>query len=119
MQKHVIPSSLFTGPQLKMEKIVISSAEVAETRAPAEEPARLEPKLASVVPWWAKASLAPLVLVLPVLCLVVIVLRVAMRGLPPRTRHAWTAFFNTLLIISGLVTSACTVLIFSFFRCLL
>jgi hypothetical protein len=97
-----------------MEKIVISPAEVAETRASAEQPARLAPKLASVVPWWAKVSLAPLVLVLPVLCLVAIVLRVAMRGLPPRTQHAWTAFFSTLLIVSGLVTSACTVLIFSF-----
>jgi hypothetical protein len=96
-----------------MEKIIISPAEVAETRAPAEQPARLEPRLASVVPWWAKVSLAPLVLVLPVLCLVVIVLRVAMRGLPPRTQHAWTAFFNTLLVVSGLSTSACTVLIFS------
>lgn len=68
-----------------MEKIVISSAEVAETQSPAEQPTRLEPKLAPAVPRWAKWALAPLVLLLPLLCLVAIVLRVAMRGLPPRT----------------------------------
>ncbi|HYK92116.1 MAG TPA: serine protease, partial [Acidobacteriota bacterium] len=97
-----------------MEKIVISPAEVAETRAPAEQPARLEPKLAPAVPRWAKWALAPLVLLLPLLCLVAIVLRVAMRGLPPRTRHEWTSLLATLLIVSGLLTSAATVLVFSF-----
>jgi S1-C subfamily serine protease len=97
-----------------MEKIVISPAEVAETQAPAEQPARLEPKLARVVPRWTEASLVPLVLVLPVLCLVAIVLRVAMRGLPPRTRHGWASFLNTLLITSGLLTSAGTVVVLSF-----
>jgi S1-C subfamily serine protease len=97
-----------------MEKITISPAEVAQAQAPAEQSPRLEPKLARVVPWWATASLVPLVLLLPVLCLVVIVLRVAMRGLTPRTQHAWNALFSTLLIISGLVTSACTVILFSF-----
>lgn len=97
-----------------MEKIVISTAEVAETQVPADQPARLEPKLAPAVPRWAKWALSPLVLVLPLLCLVAIVLRVAMRGLPPRTRHEWTSLLATLLIISGMVTSAATVLVFSF-----
>ena len=98
----------------QMDKIVISPAEVAVTKALAEQPAQLEPKLAAVVPWWAKASLAPLVLVLPVLCVVVAVLRAAMRNLPPRTRHGWTAFLNTLLIISGLLTSLGAVIVLSF-----
>ena len=89
-----------------MEKIVISSAEVAETQAPAEQPARLEPKLAPAVPQWARWVLAPLVLFLPLLCFVAIVLRVAMRGLPPRTRYEWTSLLATLLIVSGIVTSA-------------
>ena len=97
-----------------MDKIVISPAEVAETRAPAEQPAQLEPKLAPVVPTWAKAALSPLVVVLPLLCLVAIILRVAMRNLPPRTRHGWTAFLNTLLVVSGLVTSAGVVMVSSF-----
>ncbi|MGA7926602.1 MAG: hypothetical protein WCA20_11425 [Candidatus Sulfotelmatobacter sp.] len=97
-----------------MEKIVISSAEVAETQSPADQPGRLEPKLTPVVPRWAKWVLAPLVLLLPLLCLVAIVLRAAMRGLPPRTRHEWTSLLATLLIVSGMVTSLATVLVFSF-----
>lgn len=97
-----------------MEKIVISTAEVAETQVPAEQPARPEAKLPPAVPGWAKWALAPLVLVLPLLCLVAFVLRVAMRGLPPRTRHEWTALLATLLIVSGMLTSVATVLVFSF-----
>ncbi|MGA2416254.1 MAG: hypothetical protein ABSF59_17505, partial [Candidatus Sulfotelmatobacter sp.] len=97
-----------------MEKIVISPAEVAETQSPAEQPARLEPKLAPAIPRWAKWTLVPLVLVLPVLCLVAFVLRVAMRGLPPRTRHDWISWLATLLIVSGMVTSIATVFFFSF-----
>ena len=97
-----------------MEKIVISTAEVAETQVPADQPTRLEPKLAPAVPRWTKWVLAPLVLFLPLLCLVAIILRVAMRGLPPRTRHEWTSLVATLLIVSGLLTSVATVLVFSF-----
>src|SRR6202021_3505049 len=97
-----------------MEKIIISSAEVAETQVPTEQTARIEPKLAPPIPQWAKWSLAPLVLFLPLLCLVAIVLRVAMRGLPPRTRHEWASLLATLLIVSGMVTSVATVLLFSF-----
>jgi len=97
-----------------MEKIVISPLEVAETQVPADQPARLEPQLSPAVPRWAKWALAPLVLILPLLCLVAIILRVAMRGLPPRTRHEWTSLLATLLIVSGMLTSATTVLVFSF-----
>ena len=97
-----------------MEKIVISPAEVAETQSPADQPARLEPKLAPAVPRWAKWTLAPIVLLLPLLCLIAIVLRAAMRGLPPRMRHEWTSFLATLLIISGILTSVAAVLAFSF-----
>jgi S1-C subfamily serine protease len=94
-----------------MEKIVISSHEVAETGTPAEQPVRLEPKLPPAVPWWAKLALSPLVIFLPLLCLVAVVLRVAMRGLPPRTRFAWTGLLATLLTISGLLTCIAAVLL--------
>jgi S1-C subfamily serine protease len=97
-----------------MEKIVISPAEVAQTQAPADKLVRLEPKLAPAVPHWAKWTLAPMVLLLPLLCLVAIVLRMAMRGLSPRTRYEWTSLLATLLIVSGMVTSVATVLVFSF-----
>lgn len=97
-----------------MEKIVISTAEVAETQVPSDLSLRLESKLSPAVPGWAKWALAPLVLFLPLLCLVAIVLRVAMRGLPPRTRYGWTSLIASLLIASGLITTVATVLAFSF-----
>jgi len=97
-----------------MDKIVISSAEVAQTQPSPDVPRQLEPKLAPVVPTWAKWALSPLVLILPLLCLVAIVLRVAMRNLPPRTRYAWTSLLATLLIVSGIFTSVAGVLVFSF-----
>src|SRR5215471_12265282 len=96
-----------------MDKIVISSAEVARTEVATDTPMRLDSKLPPVVPAWAKWALSPLVLVLSLLCLVAIVLRAAMRTLPPRNRHAWTALLATLLIVSGLLTSAATVVLFS------
>ncbi|MGA7686499.1 MAG: serine protease [Terriglobales bacterium] len=97
-----------------MEKIVISPAEVAETELPPERPATPETKLPPAVPRWTKWALAPFVLVLPLLCVVALVIRLAMRGLPPRSRHAWTSLLATLLIVSGLLTSVAVVLIFSF-----
>jgi S1-C subfamily serine protease len=98
-----------------MEKIVIEPREISEVvSAPPEQPGRLEPKLPPPVPVWAKLAMSPLVLVLPVLCLITIVLRMAIRGLPPRTRFAWVSFLSTLLIISGILTSVGTVLAVAF-----
>lgn len=98
---------------LSMDKIVISSGEIAETKLLPEQP-RVEPKLPPAIPVWAKLTMSPLVLVLPLLCLISIILRLAMRSLPPRTRFAWTSYLGTLLIISGLLTSVSAVLVFSF-----
>ncbi len=97
-----------------MDKIVISAAEVAHTEVSPELPSRLDPKLEPAIPSWAKWALSPLVLLLPLLCVVAVVLRAAMRNLPPRNRYAWTSFLATLLIVSGLLTSVATVLSFSF-----
>jgi S1-C subfamily serine protease len=96
-----------------MEKIVISPDEIAQTPTLAAGPGSPAPKLPSPVPWWAKLCLAPLALVLPLLCLLTLILRVAMRGLPPRTRYAWIAFFSTLLAISGILTSIGVVIAFT------
>jgi S1-C subfamily serine protease len=93
-----------------MEKIVISADEIAQTVRPTGEAASLPPKLPPPIPWWAKVCLSPLVLVLPVLCLVSVLLRIATRGLPPRSRFAWVSFFSTLLAISGILTSIAFVL---------
>ena len=98
-----------------MEKIVIAAGEVSSVvPAPTDQLGRLEPKLPPPVPVWAKLAMAPLILALPLLCLVALVLRVAMRGLPPRTRFAWLAFLSTLLIVSGILTSAAAVLAVAF-----
>jgi S1-C subfamily serine protease len=94
-----------------MEKIVISPDEIAQTPTSAEEPGVPTPKLPSPVPWWAKLCLAPLALVLPLLCLLTLILRVAMRGLPPRTRYAWISYLSTLLAISGILTSIGVVIV--------
>jgi hypothetical protein len=98
-----------------MEKIVIGSREISEA-APAapDQPARFEPKLPPPVPVGARVAMSPLVFVLPVLCLITLVVRVAMRGLPPRTRFAWVSFLSTLLTISGIFTSIAAVLAVSF-----
>jgi len=98
-----------------MEKIVIGATEVAQVvQSPPDEPRRLEPKLPPPIPFWVRAAMSPLILFLPVLCLVTLVLRFAMRGLPPRTRIAWLSFLSTLLIISGMLTSAAAVLAVAF-----
>ena len=97
-----------------MDKIVISRDELIEAPvAPQDAPPRLEPKLAPAIPWWARLSVAVFVLVLPLLCLLTIVFRIAFRSQPPRTRHAWTAYLSTLLIISGILTSLAVVIMFS------
>ena len=96
-----------------MDKIIVSASEVTEVKETPEQPARVEAKLAPAIPWWGRLVMAPLVLLLPVLCLISIVIRVAFRGQPPRTRLAWTSYLTTLLIISGFLTSAATVVMLS------
>jgi S1-C subfamily serine protease len=96
-----------------MEKIVISADEIAQTTHPADEPVVLSTKLPPPISRWAKACLSPLVLVLPILCVVSILMQIAVRGLPPRTRFAWASFFSTLLAVSGILTSVGGVIAFS------
>jgi S1-C subfamily serine protease len=98
-----------------MEKIVIGPREISQvTPAVPDQPSRLEPNLPPAIPVWARVAMSPLALVLPLLCLVTLVLRVAMRGLPPRTRIAWLSFMSSLLIISGILTSLAAVLSVAF-----
>ena len=98
-----------------MEKIVVSTSEVQATQiGPPGQPPVVPAKRPPAIAWWAGLVLAPLVLVLPALCLTAIILRVAFRNLAPRERHAWTAYLSTLLIISGFLTSMATVLTLSF-----
>jgi len=96
-----------------VDKIVISSGELTGIQPEPEQAVRLEPKLPPAIPLWGRLVPILLVPVLPLLCLVTIILRVALRGQPPRTRHAWTAYLSTLLIISGILTSLGVVVVFS------
>lgn len=87
-----------------MDKIVISSEEVAsvETSVP---PPLAQAKLPPPIPWPLRILLCPLVLVLPLLCLVVVAVRLATRNSVPRVRQAWLGFLCSLLAVSGLLTS--------------
>ncbi len=96
-----------------MDKIVINPDELVDAQVEPQQTPRVEAKLAPAIPWWTRAALAPLVSVLPLLCLITIILRIAFRSQPPRTRHAWTAFLSTLLVVSGILTSMATVIVFS------
>jgi S1-C subfamily serine protease len=96
-----------------VDKIVISSADLTDIQPEPEQVVRLEPKLPPAIPWWGRLGPIVLLPVLPLLCLVTIILRVALRGQPPRTRHAWTAYLSTLLVISGILTSLAVVVVFS------
>ena len=97
-----------------MDKIVVTTQELATAPVTIEGPARVAAKLPPVIPWWAKIAFSPLILVLPLLSLVAIILRASIRNQPPRVKHAWTAFLSTLLIISGFLTSGAAVLSVSF-----
>jgi hypothetical protein len=113
-KNHSSPSSN-PGPEKAtfMDKVVISNVEVAEVGEVPQGPKKLEPKLPPEIPWWGKATLSIFVLFLPLLCLVAIILRVALRNQPPRTKHAMLAYLSTLLVISGLLTSLAIMVMFS------
>ena len=96
-----------------MDKIVISPGDLSEIQQEPGQAAPSQPKLPPAIPWWARLGPILLVPVLPLLCLVTIILRVALRGQPPRTRHAWTAYLSTLLVISGILTSMAVVVVLS------
>ncbi|WP_169747045.1 S1C family serine protease [Edaphobacter aggregans] len=58
--------------------------------------------------------MASLVPVLPLLCIVAIVLKIAFRTQPPRVRYALVSYLSTLLVVSGVLATVATVLVVSF-----
>ncbi len=101
---------------MTIEKVVVSAEEVGEIKAIPDAPPTSSSfgKLPPPVPWWAKVGLSGLVLVLPVLCIVTIILRIAFRSETPRVKYAWVSFLSTLLVISGFLTVGAAVVMFSF-----
>jgi S1-C subfamily serine protease len=96
-----------------MDPIVITTQEVAKAQMPVQGALEIRPKAPNPAPLWARLLLAPLVLVLPLLSLVALVLRLAVRGQTPRVRQSWASYLLTLLIISGLFSTVLTVLTIS------
>ncbi|HSK43244.1 MAG TPA: hypothetical protein VLA83_05075, partial [Candidatus Binatia bacterium] len=96
-----------------MDPIVITHQEVAQAQIPVQGAQEVRPKAPNPVPLWARLSVTPLVLVLPLLCLAALVLRLAIRNQSPRVRQTWASYLLTLLIISGLFSTILAVFAFS------
>lgn len=94
-----------------MEKVVISSTEVEAVQVVIDPVGPASPKVSKAIPLWAKLVLLPLVLLLPLLCVIAIVIRIALRATDPRTRTAWNAYLNSLLVASGLLFTVGSVLL--------
>ncbi len=95
-----------------MSKIVISPSEVEAVAVPADP---LEPiKVPRAIPVWARIVMVPLVLVLPLLAIVALVMRIALRATPPRTQQAWHSYLSALLIAASFVFTVSAVLLFSY-----
>lgn len=101
-----------------MDRIVITDQEVARTETQPQVPAvnlpEPVPRLPDPVPLWIRILLAPLALVLPLLCLAALVIRTVARRQVPRARQAWSSYLLTLLIVSGLFSTLGGVLAISF-----
>jgi S1-C subfamily serine protease len=96
-----------------MDKLVITPTEVESVKL-VEEAGRKEAKPLPSIPLWARLALLPSVMALPLLCLIAVILRIALRAMAPRTREAWNAYLNTLLVASGLLFSVAAVLALSY-----
>jgi|SRR5579872_2036755 len=97
------------------EKVVVTTSEVQSVEVPLTPIAPVAPKkLPGPIPIWARLVLIPFTLLLPLLCVISIILRIALRATPPRTRQAWDSYLNTLLISGGFVFSITVVMIFSY-----
>jgi len=101
---------------MPIDRVVVSSEEIQQVQPPLhlDAPPSIAKAMPSPVPWWARVGLSFLVLVLPLLCILAIVLRIAFRSQPPRVKYAWVSFLSTLLVISGFLTTIGAVLVYSF-----
>jgi S1-C subfamily serine protease len=96
-----------------MDKLVITSTEVQSVKM-VEGAGREEAKPPKPIPLWARLAMLPLIVALPLLCLITVILRIALRAAAPRTREAWNGYLNSLLVASGFVSTAAAVLLFSY-----
>ena len=95
-----------------MSKIVISTTEVESVAIPVDPLAPVT--LPKAIPTWARVVMLPLVLVLPVLAIVALIMRIALRAAAPRMQQAWHSYLSALLIASSFVFTVSAVLLFSY-----
>ena len=90
-----------------MDKITITSEEVAQASVPTRVPAQPEPQPEQVktrlIPVWLRIVSALLVLFPPLLYIVTLVVLPAMRKRPMPLKHAWAVHLCSLLVASGLL----------------
>lgn len=98
---------------MSLEKVTVSTEDIdlaVPFTDPAETPVKKQP---SPIPFWAKFCLWGLALALPLLCVVSVILRIAFRTQPARTRHALVSLLATLLTVSSLLTLITGVVVYS------
>ncbi len=88
-----------------MDRIVVSSAEIATLPQPSAESPVPSPRIAPAIGWQIRLVVWLSVVVLPLACVVSLIVRVMVRNSQPRVRLAWLALLNSVLMISGLITS--------------
>ena len=94
---------------MQVEHVIVSSEEITEVAAIGESSYSLFDRDDAGVPEWALIAISPLVALLPLLCLLVVAARVVLRHRPLAVKHAWLVFLSTLLIVSGMLSSAVAV----------
>ena len=98
---------------MSMDRVVVSPEELEQIQPSPDGPPVVRASLPSPIPLWSRILLSPLVLVLPLLCAIVLILRIAFRNQPPRVKYAWLSFLSTLLMVSGVVSTVAAVFVFA------
>jgi S1-C subfamily serine protease len=95
------------------QTVVVSAEEISQLQPTTDHSPPTSQKMKSPVPLWARVCMSALVPFLPLLAIVAFILRIAFRSQPSNVRYAWISFMSTLLIVSGLLSTAAAVVIAS------
>jgi hypothetical protein len=98
---------------MQIDHIAVSSEEVTQVERGVYPPHTLFGGGHPSIPRWAMVALSPAVVILPLLCLLIVVLRVAIRDQALYVKYTWVCLFSTLLIISGVVSSVAAAIFLS------
>ena len=92
-----------------MDKLKITEEDLSSPKAIADKLPEVfanedDPEVVDSLPLRTRVAMAPLIVLLPILCLVTIVGRVAMGEKSTDARAAWLKYTGTLLVVSSLLT---------------